>query len=78
MYTYIVPLAERVGAYDNMIAYEDGRLNAEWEALRLDLQNLALELNKNGSDVSICLDIALEDLERIFTDRGNYSFIWNT
>ena len=71
---YIAPLLEKIDVYSSMIGDEVRLLDEARTELTRDLQYLALELNTQGVDVSICLDIATEDLERIFTDRCTYAF----
>jgi hypothetical protein len=58
-------------AFVNTYAEETRTLEEEEADLRRKLQELAVQIS-NGNDVTICLDIALEDDERIFKNRGMY------
>jgi hypothetical protein len=69
---YINPLVDRMIAFGNSFAEEDSLLQTGADDLRRELQELAMQLS-NGQDVTICSDIALEDAERIFTDRREYT-----
>ena len=63
-------LSARVRTLDSGTDLEFVTLEAERADLIQELYELALDLSPNGTDVSICLDIALEDVERISKNRG--------
>ena len=71
MNQYTNPLVARMVAFGNSFGEEDQLLQTEANDLRRELEELAVQ-NSNGKDVTICLQIALEDAERIFADRGEY------
>ena len=58
-------------AFDNTFVEETQTLEEEEADLRRKLQELAVQIS-NGNDVTICLDIALDDVERIFKNRRMY------
>ena len=68
---YIYPLSARISAFDKTFSEETQTLQAEQADLRRKLQELAVQIS-NGNDATICLDIALDDVERIFKNRGMY------
>ena len=67
---YLTPLTGRVSSFNVEVGNEYQRLETEKSDLREQLQLLAIELKPEDADVSICLDIALEDVDGIFTNRG--------
>ena len=64
---YMVSLAEGMEVYTSMIDDELQGLEDEKRALMTELENMDLELNTQGVDVSTCMDIATWDIDRIFT-----------
>ena len=60
---YIFHLEAGVQTFSDEVQYEYNRLQDG----RDDLESFTVELNSENSDVSICLGIALEDGEKIFT-----------
>ena len=71
---YMYPLVARSVAFSNSLVDESKLLQEEEDDLRRELEELAVQ-NSNGQDVTICLQIALEDADRISRDRGIYLFI---
>ena len=68
--TYISPLIYRIQVFDNGFIDEAKRLETEEADLRKELEELAMYLS-DGQDVTICLDIAPEDADDIFQNRGS-------
>ena len=69
----VSPLRWRVQGFSDEIDSEYSRLDSEEALLRRALQYLAVDISGNAADVSICLDIALEDADRIFANRSKYN-----
>ena len=67
---YILPLTTRMQAFGSEIGNEARRLATERDDLRQELRLLAVDLNTNNLDVSVCLDIALDDVDKAFGQRG--------
>ena len=66
---YIDPLVEKMMDFGDNLVVESKLLETEESDLRRELQELAIYLS-DGQDVTICLDIALEDSDDIFQNRG--------
>ena len=72
MNDYINPLVERYTDIGNSFGDEDRQLQEEYTTLREELENMTLQLSDGKLNVSLCLNIALEDAYRIYQDRGTY------
>ena len=70
-YQYTTPLGCRMASFSRSLSSEASHLQYEELELKRRLRELALQIS-NGQDVSLCLEIALEDADRIFDDRGEY------
>ena len=66
----VYPFFCRVDAFSEGVALEFSRLETDQADLREELRYLALELYTNETDVTICLDIALENVTASLTQRG--------
>ena len=49
---------------------EINRVDALKTNLRREVEELALELSQDGTDVTICLEIALESVTNLIEERG--------
>ena len=66
---YVNPLLARITTFSEKFVEEENTLETEQADLRTELQELAIRLS-DGKDVTICLQIALEDDERIYQNRS--------
>ena len=69
----VVPLELRMQGFSRTFGNEVRQLQVETIELRRQLQELAVQ-NSDGQDVSLCLEIAVEDADHIITERGEYIF----
>jgi hypothetical protein len=67
---YFKPLLTRQMKYEDMVSEESRQLESYRSSLREGMQQLALDLSGNGVDVTICLDIALENVTTRVDDLG--------
>jgi hypothetical protein len=70
----VSPVRWRAERFSEEISFEYSRLQSEEILLRKELQYLAVDLSTGNTDVSICLDIALEDADKIFTNRSMHKY----
>ena len=69
----IVPLELRMNDFSRSFSNEAHQLQVELLELRRQLQELAVQ-NSDGQDVSLCLEIAVEDTDEIIAERSEYIF----
>ena len=53
-----------------LVTGEINRVDALKTNLRREVEELALELSQDGTDVTICLEIALESVTNLIEERG--------
>ena len=69
----VIPLECRMQGFSGIFNNEVHQMQAERLDLRRQLEELAVE-NSNGQDISICLEIAVQDSDGIIAERGEYIF----
>ena len=67
---YFEPLTIRQQQVEEVISEENKQLETHKSNLREEMQQLALDLSGDGVDVTVCLDIALEDVTTLVDDQG--------
>ena len=74
MDSYAMPLSMSVQNFTSNNYLEDERLSKQRSLLEKELEDLALKLQNNGSNVRTCFDIVVEDVEIFFENKSMQAF----
>ena len=67
---YLLSMQNKHEGFRGLMLGEMLRIEALKTDLTREVEELALDLSENGTDVTVCLNIALEKVTELIADRG--------